>query len=286
MFPSVWLSFGGGAVLALSIAILSSFASASPNYKVTVSFKSCQDSLSSAPPAAPEFTPLDYELSDLEGTFFAFLEKVQSSGSVPAARAEYFLKDVLSLKADILNQVFDLLPQVIRSPMDPAKKARAMNSIYQIVDSLGIPAQVFGFRILRDGRVIFPSAPPQRIPRMVRPVLPKVNPIGFTTREPGSRDLPDDQHRSIGFGAHEIRGEVPPQREVGQISRSLENGKAPVLVVTDEINKKTFRLPLAHLIFSEVTLEGSKYELQFNPEVMEWVVTRDNLNNPSGRIGF
>ncbi len=67
---------------------------------------------------------LDYEVSDLEGTYLALLEKIHGLPELDSSRRAPFIEDTLNLKADILNTIGDLLPYVPAMQTKTKKGAR------------------------------------------------------------------------------------------------------------------------------------------------------------------
>jgi hypothetical protein len=256
-------------------------------YQVNMNDKSCSDLLTNKAPEQPR-TPLDYHISDLEGLFFTYLAKMQTANEVPGPRLQYFLKDVLSMKAEILNDVTSILPYVAASPMDEGRRANLLNSIYEIVETMGVPGSIFGFKIDEDGTLLVPrKKQPKKRARAAQAVfVAKNEAIGFLGGLPPERDLPGGTHRSIGFGTYNINREKPPQRKGGAIQRSISDNKPDQVVILDGETGGMYVLPIARVGFSGGQVDGKVYRLDFNKDTVEWVVTVENLNNPTGRIGF
>lgn len=246
----------------------------------------CEQALHSSGP----IPVLDYAVSDLEGLFFAYLKKLQAYENVSSNGTDLYIKEVLSMKAEVLNRVGDLLLPVAYSPMPDEKRTRMISSIFQMIDTLGLPAKIFGFEINEDGRPVLPVSAEAREAALkaskTRDLVPEKNPIGFLPTTVATRDLPDHLARSIGFRDHQIREHARPQRTVGRIGRRLIGENQDVLLVVDVENGISYALPLGQLQVTALEIPGRRYELQFNPEVREWVVISHNLNNPTGRIGF
>jgi hypothetical protein len=223
---------------------------------------------------------VDYAASDLEGTFLALVEKVQSAGEIPAARREYFIRDVLNMKAALLNQIGDLLPFLLR------EKPEMIPTVYAMLDSIGVPPKLYGLEVDEKNQLVVPALPPQG-PSAANDNEIQNAPIGFL--KPSSqprRDLGDGLHRSIGFADFTVRGEAPPQRRTGQIQRGLAKQNKSILIVADAETGKTYAADLRILTSAGAQTEGKKLKLQFNPDIREWVVLVENLNNPTGKIGF
>lgn len=257
-------------------------------YKVTINGKSCGDLLTVEAPAKPQYTSLDYAMSDLVGLFFTYLEKMQNVNETPPSRFEYVLKDMLSMKAEILNDVVMILPQVAVSSMDESRKNLLLNTLYQIIDTMGIPAQVYGFQVDDKGNLSFPGKQrPQDGGFKTFTIAEKSRPaIGFLGGHVAGRDLPDGEHRSIGFGKQTIRGEQPPARVTGSIQRSISKENPAYILIIDGETGIVYNLPIK-LVGAQGGKAGDKaFNLDFNNEVKEWFVLVQNLNNPEGKIGF
>ncbi len=263
-------------------------AHADVHYRITVNGQSCAEILSPPKTEPAQYTQLDYVMSDLEGLFYIYIQKLQGADDVEASRTDSFLKDLLSMKAEILNEVVSLLPFVLNADIDEAKQGRMVNSIYQIVDSMGIPTSVYGLSLDEHGNVVSPNKKKARkksAPTPAVKISPNKRTIGFIAGSGPASDLPENLHRSIGFKAHEIRGEAPPLRSTGEIKRVLTHGETS-LVITDGETGKVYSIPLTRLLLMEAQLDGQKIKLEFNPDISEWIIAVENLNNPSGRIGF
>lgn len=246
----------------------------------------CAQALSSSGP----IPVLNYAMSDLEGLFFAYLAKLQAYENVSTAGADLYAKEVLSMKAEVLNRVGDLLPHAALSPMPETQRSRMISSIFQMIDTLGMPSKIYGFEVNEEGRPVLPVSEKAREAfaknSKTQDLVPAKNPIGFLPGKPATRDLPEHLKRSIGFRAHEIREHDRPQRTVGLIARQLVGEKNDVLLVIDRENSVSYAIPLVQLQVTSLEVPGRRYELQYNQEIREWVVIAQNLNNPTGRIGF
>lgn len=263
-------------------------AQAEGRYQVNTNDKSCGDLLTTKAPEQPK-TPLDYEMSDLEGLFFTYLAKMQAANEVSPSRLQYFMKDMLSMKAEILNDVMSILPYVAASPMDKARQARLLDSIYQIIDTMGIPASIYGFKIDKNGTVRFPKKTQRKKRLQTAQAMSdaKTETIGFLGGDLApERDLPDGIHRSIGFGTHNISGEKPPQRKGGAIQRSVFGDKQEQIMILDGETGEMYALPILRVGVLGGQVDGTVYRLDFNKDTLKWVVAVENLNNPTGRIGF
>lgn len=216
-----------------ALVMANAFAQTEGYYKVSVNGKSCGELLTVTAPAKT-YTELDYAMSDLEGLFFKYLEQMQNIDQTPESRLEYAFKDLLNLKAEILNDVISVLPYVAVSTMEEARKNKLLNSVYQIIDTMGIPAKVYGFQVAEDGSLSFPGKRrPQNTMKVVS-ISPAKEAIGFLGGKSPSRDLPDGEHRSIGFGTHTISGEKAPARVGGSIQRSVaDDGQEKQLLIID-----------------------------------------------------
>jgi hypothetical protein len=203
---------------------------------------------------------------------------------------------MLSMKAEILNDVFSILPYVTAFPMEEARRDRLLNSLYQIVDTMGIPGDIYGLEVGEDGQARFPekkhsenpteeSVPAKTAPPKTVSVA-KTGAIGFLAGPPPQRDLPDGVHRSIGFGAHKINEEKPPRRKGGFIQRSVSNDNPDRIMILDGETGDMYVLPVSRVAFLGGQIDGKVYRLDFNADTLEWIVAVENLNNPSGRIGF
>jgi hypothetical protein len=223
---------------------------------------------------------IDYAASDLEGTFLALVEKVQSAAEVPAARREYFIRDVLNMKAALLNQIGDLLPFLLR------EKPEMIPTVYAMLDSIGVPPKIYGLEVDEKNRLVIPSLPPQG-PRAGNDNEIQNAPIGFLKPSAlPARDLEAGLHRSIGFADFSVRGEAAPLRRTGQIQRGIAKQNKSILIVADGETGKSYAADLRILTSAGAEIEGKKLALQFNPDIREWIVLVENLNNPTGKIGF
>lgn len=262
-------------------------AQAEGRYQVNTNGKSCGDLLTTKAPEQPQ-TPLDYYVSDLEGLFFTYLAKMQAANEVSPSRLQYFLKDMLSMKAEILNDVMSILPYVAASPMNEAHRANLLSSIYDIVDTMGVPGSIYGFKIDEDGTLLVPRR--KRSKKRARATqaasIAKNEAIGFLGGLPPERDLPGGIHRSIGFGTPNINKERPPQRKGGAIQRSVSNDKPEQIMILDGETGGMYVLPISRAGILGAQVDGKVYRLDFNKDTVEWVVAVENLNNPTGRIGF
>lgn len=224
----------------------------------------------------PNVKPIDYAASDLEGLFFDLIKKVQAANEVESAHAVSYVKEVLALKAQILNNVFRLLPTV--------EKPETLDSIYQMLETLGIPPKSYGLvidkqnRITRKGPSFKLEFPPPEEPG------PSIGFVNFGKNE--TRDLPDWLHRSIGFGPQHVELDAPPPRATGSIHRTVSENDPRTLIITDGETNTTYKVDLRVLSIFGFELDNHRYQLEFNPEVYSWVVTDENLSNPSGKIGF
>jgi hypothetical protein len=282
-------SFGGGVlihIITAALIVANAFAEAKGKYNVTINGKSCEELVAVAAPAK-SYTGLDYAVSDLEGLFFIYLEKMQNVNEVPVSRLEYVLKDLLNLKAEILNDAMWTLPQVAVSGMEEERKNNLLNSIYQIIDTMGVPAQVYGFQIDKSGQLSYPG---KRRPNIraqgIRPVEIAKDAIGFLGGKAPSGDLPEGVHRSIGFKEHTVSGENPPARAGGTILRSISKEKPNYVLIVDGEKGTVYHLPIARVAFPGGQAGGKVFQLDFNNQTGEWMVLVKNLNNPDGRIGF
>lgn len=222
--------------------------------------------------------PIDYAFSDLEGLFFDLIKKVQASNEVPQDRAEFYVKDVLSMKAQVLNNVMYLLAAV--------EKPETLGSIYQMLDSLGVDPEMYGLKLDDQNRLMMPKRDPAPANvKKVRPVNKRT--IGFLKLSPTPlRDLPEGLHRSIGFGPQHVEGYAPPARVTGQIRRAVSPKNQNIMIFTDGETKSVYQADRRILNLFGVEFENQKYTLQFNNEMSEWVVVVENLANPTNRIGF
>lgn len=240
---------------------------------------------------APRSTPLDYQMSKLESLFLYYAEKAQGLNAVAPERAEAYVKDLLNLKAQILNVIFAVLPKVLAFPVEPTRKAELVSSIHQIVDAVGIPITVFGFEVDKKGYVTHPQLKnyPRRVIRAVASGLPNKAEtkaaIGFLEGVKPDRDLPAHLHRSIGFGETKITGEAPPARAVGQIQISLSADNSIVHILDRETGAR-FDVPIMSMVTNAFGGKDKDMQLDFIPEYREWFVRIENLHNPTGRIGF
>lgn len=225
-------------------------------------------------------SPLDYAVSDLEGLFLTLVQKVQSVHQVPASRREIFIKDILNMKAEALNRVMSILPMV--------KKAETLDSIYLIIDSLGVPPAMYGLTLDPQTHEVVSSMAKSGRRAKAETEAEVVNrPIGFVTfAKSAGRDLPEELHRSIGFGPQRIDLHAPPKRLTGKFSRSVSPENKELLIVTDPETNSVYQVSIKILTSSGADLQDKTYRLEFNREMLEWIVRIENLNNPTGHIGF
>lgn len=238
---------------------------------------------------SPDAPALDFALSDLEGSFLELVKKVQNAGQVPADRVDPFIKDVLNMKASLLNDIFGLLPMVMLSTDEGPKRARVIGLFYQILDSLGVPPQIYGLAANEKGQIVIPQVPQQIREAMNRPAPEVVNnPIGFV--KPSSIDdgeaAPEGTHRSVGFGPQTLEDYPLPDRQTGFIQRTLLPQNKLIMIVIDREKNAYYHVDLRLLTSAGGQGDGRTFQLQFNPEIREWIVLVTNQNNPGGRIGF
>ena len=228
--------------------------------------------------------PVDYAISDYEGLYLELLQKVQSAVDMPHDRHEYLLTEILYLKAQVLNRTAQLLPVLLRMP-DQQKKVRVLASVYQILDSLGIPPEMYGLKLDPKNRLVIPRLSSSREPANL-PEIPST-PIGFLTssRAP-ARDLAKGLNRSIGFAPHILREIEYPKRNGGFLQRSFPPQNKNILIVADGETKTVYYVDLRLLTSAGAEFIGKTLQLNFNPEIAEWVVEVKNIHNPSGKIGF
>lgn len=222
--------------------------------------------------------PIDYDASDLEGQYFALLEKVQNIKYVSSERMQFYIEEILSMKAYLLNQMGKLVTSV--------EKPETLRSIYQMLFSLGVPPQNYGLQMDAMGRMVRyrmgPSAQSQSIDQIA-----EMNPIGFLKNgKAPTRDLPDWQHRTIGFGAQSVELYAPPERATGSIRMDVSPQDPGTLIVVDEEKGVRFEVDMQIMTTSGAEVEGHRYILGFNRDISQWVVIAENLNNPSNRLGF
>lgn len=240
----------------------------------------------------PKYTRLDFMMSDLEGGFFALLEMAQSAAAEAPANAELFAKRYLSAKAEIFNDINQLLPLVMKGPIPLERKNAMALSLFQILDSLGAPILSYGFELSEEGNLSHKGMKvysPQQIASLREKALAQMNlpgkPFGFTPIAGPNRDLSMHQHRSIGFKEQVVENYEAPKRQVGQFTRGWSADKTN-LVVTDTETQNVYSVPFGMLASGMIRTTSEQHKLEFNQDIKEWVVTKVNLNNPTGRIGF
>ncbi len=234
--------------------------------------------------AAPKASELDYAISDLEGLFFTFLDHLQRSDEIEPARVEFFLKDALNLKAQVLNRALAILPPLMRARIDNARKTQLANSVYIMIDTLGVSPGSYGLELDDDRNVKVPDMtdlPPAEESHSL-PIAKSQ--IGFVFVEGPDSELPDHVHRSIGYGPLTLNVDLLPARQAGFIHRAMkEEGQ---LIIVDGEQRLGYQFPIQLLSFHTFQGDGKIYRLGFNQQIFNWVVTVENTNNPEGRIGF
>ncbi len=90
---------------------------------------------------------LDYEVSESRRNLPSPARENHGLPELDSSRRAPFIEDTLNLKADILNTIGDLLPYVLRNAANEDKKVRALTSIYEMLDTIGIPPKIFGLKI-------------------------------------------------------------------------------------------------------------------------------------------
>lgn len=226
-----------------------------------------------------------YAGSDMDALFIHFVKTVQSVNESGPHQQDRIARKVLNMKAELLNQITDLLPSVL-SLSDPARKIQMISSIYHILDTVGVPIQVFGLQVDEQGRLVLPNVVNSQSRRNSAPTVVS-SPIGFLAqKEASERDLPDGTHRSIGFTAHSYFKDPVPSRKIGNYQRGILQDNPNMIAVIDRESGQTYFADIRILHASGASLDGHDLELTFNQQAHEWVVTDHNLNNPSGKIGF
>ncbi len=232
-------------------------------------------------------SPVDFELSDLEGSFLGLVQMAQT-GSAPE-RSEYFVRDLLNSKADVLNQVTDVLPKVAMGMPEGAARTRALGTLYRMVETLGIAPATWGLKLDNQTNLVS-IAVPARNTSKIKPVKePEVpnNPIGFVTPvNAGQTDVPEGFHRTIGFGAHRLVAHDQPLRKTGQITYAVHPKHKTILMVSDNETKEIYAVDMRIMTAPGALTENNRLSLDFNPDVGEWIINVENLANPTGKIGF
>lgn len=254
--------------IAVSLLSIAQGASAKDTSKEVQSH--CSKLLTSQP------TTADYALSDLEGMFFDVIKKMQAADELTPARVEAYIKDILNMKAQVLNRALQLLPV--------AQKPETVASIYQILETFGIPPGFYGLEINKEGQLVR-HGPTYKI----GPIPPEENGphIGFVSlgHKP-YRDLPQGLSRSIGFGPERIESEAHPERMTGFIQSMVSPKDPNMLIIYDGEKKVAYAANLQFLHLGGIELNDRTYQLVFNQDIGEWIVAVENLANPSGKIGF
>lgn len=221
-------------------------------------------------------TAVDYALSDLEGLFFDVVKKAQDGDHLTPSRAEAYIKDFLNMKAQLLNRIIGLLPA--------AEKPEMVASIYQMLDTLGVPPALYGLKLDEQGHLLKQGPTYKSGPLPAETRGPS---IGFVNMgEFQYRDLPEGLHRSIGFGPQRVESDPLPDRVTGMIQRMISKKDPNVLIVYDGEKKIAYAANLQLLHLGGIQIGDHTYQLEFNQEYQEWVVVVQNLANPSGKIGF
>lgn len=227
-----------------------------------------------------------YAGSDMDGLFIDFVKTVQSTNENGPRQQSRMARKVLNMKAELLNRITNLIPFVLRLP-DRERKIQMISSIYHILDTVGVPAQVFGLQVDEKGRLVLPNVANSQSQK--KPVSTKMasHPIGFLGQKQASeRDLPEGTHRSIGFAAHSYSKDPLPSRKIGNYQRGILQDNPNVIVVIDQESGQTYFADSRILRASGAKVDGHDLELTFSQDAHEWIVIDRNLNNPSGRIGF
>lgn len=238
------------------------------------------ENLSCAQYLADQPTQVDYALSDLEGSFFELVKKVAAADEVPASRVDKYVKDILSMKAAVLNSIVGILPAV--------HQPQHLAAIFQIIDSLGVDPQMYGLTLNKDSRVESTMAERARRTDYREPAFEesKGAPIGFVQFNKSlSKDLPLGIQRSIGFGPQEIKIDPAPKRKTGFITRQFD-ANSPNMKIIDLETKTAYQVNLVVMTSLGAKFSDNAYQVRWNDDVKSWVVIVENLNNPSGKIGF
>src|SRR5437879_2994606 len=67
---------------------------------------------------------IEFSLSDAEGLFFEILKKVIKAPQVPAGNSDFYSRDFLSMKAELLNDLIRIIPLI--------HDQQKLGSIYQM----------------------------------------------------------------------------------------------------------------------------------------------------------
>jgi hypothetical protein len=230
-------------------------------------------------------SPLEYELSDAEGVYLELIQKVQSIYEIRTERMESYIKDILALKAQVLNAFIYLIPRVNMQFESGPEKARVLSSIFQMITYLGVSPKSYGLEMDEQFAVTAPIIPISL--KKKSKTYTRDAPIGFVASPQASdRDLPDELKRSIGFGEHQISSIHLPLRMIGRIQLDISTANKEILLVSDPETKNVYKAHLRVLTSMGGKTEHLTYTLDFKPAIGEWIVKVDNLNNPEGHIGF
>ena len=231
----------------------------------------------------PPASELSYDTSDFEGLFLHLIAKVQTAPALEESQMDKFIGDVLSNKGELLNRARDLMGQAVRSPHQN-DKMRAVQSIAMVLSALGIPLEMYGFKV-EGGQASVPdmSAEDSGHPELQT----KSNPIGFIKNEGATqRDLAPGLKRSVGFAAHTITRDAAPARRGGMIRAEEVQGEPNSMLIRDREKGRRYIVNVHVLRAMNGRLDGKDLQLAFNQSLREWVVIAKNLNNPDGKIGF
>lgn len=112
--------------------------------------------------------------------------------------------------------------------------------------------------------------------------------IGFGERSSVESVLVSEK-LSIGFGSQKTRLESAPSRKPGNLEFVFEraaDGKIAVVRIVDKESGRTRVISSEILSQKVLAAESEVFKIEFNPHGLEFVVVRENLLNPEGRIGF
>jgi|GEM_PF-3223770 hypothetical protein len=243
------------------------FSIGSGAFAKTVQFRHCQDYL--IPEKATDF---DFVLSDLEGLYLEVVEQVAALVETPQSRQAAAMEKLLKTKAEFLNR-FTHFSRVLRQ--DQKNKYREKVRFPQwaeMVTSLGVSPQSFGFAMDEMGQITLP-------------LFPVKNPIGFVQFEEKEEEEDLSPRNSIGFAPMKVVEDEVPLRRGGSLQFFPAPG-ADFVAVGDFEKQKIYKVSMTLLSANHAETAEKAMTLKFDSDQGEWIVAFENRANPSGQIGF
>lgn len=236
---------------------------------------------------------LDFRVSDLEGLYLEIVKDAIELDKIEfnLQRFERFV----NMKAQLLNRLIS----ISHSLRDGAETDLPLHQIYMMVSSLGVDPAKYGL-VSELGTVKFVLPVDQSSPSTSSTL--KKNPIGFIYPPAEENDgeevrqgigflpIPRDENdvqpkRSIGFFPLEVRKPDPLPRKIGQLRIGLAKNGQTVRVIDPNTNLQ-YVAPADIMLVKQAWSEDRAFQLAFDAEDGEWILSFENLANPEGKVGF